>query len=773
MNKINKPKNEAVTDDKLLNEVEMSKSTENELRESEELFRSVFTTGAAGMVIISPTGKILQANPAFCHFIGYSEAELARLTIEEITHPESRDGTSVHYAEILTGQSQSLHYEKRYLRKDGQTVWGHVSVACAMNPERQPIYCIGMVQDITEPKHAEEALRKSEEKFSKVFHSTPDCLAITTLADGRFIEVNESFGRAFGYSREEIIGRTALELNIWDNPADRAGMIKVLQGSGNVRDFEVSFRDKAGKTLIGLYSAEFIEVKGEQYLLSLMSDITARKQAEEALRESEERFRHFYNDTPVMLHSIDRNGRLISVSNYWLAALGYDRSDVIGRQSTEFLTAASRRYAEEVALPEYFKTGFCKDVPYQIVTKTGEIIDVLLSATAERNDSGEIVRSLAVMTDVTERKHIEEALRESEEKFSKAFRATPTALAISTMSDGRYIEVNEAFVQTLGYRHEEIIGHTSLELNLWENPQDRDRYVQLLWEKGEACDLDVRFRAKSGETVVGLVSGEVIVLNGEKCLLSLVNDITGRKRVEEEVEVLNTNLAARAAELEIANEELEAYGYTVSHDLRKPLTAISGYSQVILELYGKNLDEQCKGYLQEILNGTVRMNHFIDTLLNFSRKTRGEVRRETVDLGEMAKAVIAELKRADPLRHVSCTIAEGMVANGDAKLLQVVLDNLLGNAWKYTANNAEALIECGVSECRGKPAYFVRDNGAGFDMASADRLFSPFQRLHAAEEFEGTGIGLATVQRIVQRHGGQVWAEGEIGKGATFYFTLG
>jgi PAS domain S-box-containing protein len=744
----------------------------------------------------------------------------------------------------------------------------------------------------------EESLRESEEKFSKVFHATPAILGVSTLAEGIFVDVNEAFERFFGYGREEVIGRSSHELAIWENPSDRTGVIKTLQESGKVRDLEANFRDRAGKPLVGIYSAEIIEIKGEQYLLSQVTDITARKRMEEALRKSEERFRHLYHDTPAMLHSIDQEGRLVSVSDYWLEVLGYERTEVIGRKSTEFLTVASRRYADEVVLPAFFKTGFCKDVPYQIVTKSGKILDVLLSATAELNDAGEIVRSLAVMTDVTERNRAEEALRESEEKFSGAFHATPTLLVISILADGRYVEVNEAFERLLGFSREEAIGRTSIELGIWENPADRSRYVQALREQGKVRDMEINLRSKTGDIIVGQFSGEIIEVGGETRLLTMVNDITARKRAEEalkaseeryrrivdtsqegilvvdaetrftyvnqrlvemlghdeaemlgrsyldfidqsrrgevaerlrrrkegvreqyeavflrsdggkmwgsvsatpimgvhgefcgsfamvsdvseqkrfkeEIEVLNTNLVARALALELANEELEAFGYTVSHDLRKPLTAISGYSQLILEQFGAGLNVDCRNYFQEIVNGAGRMNQLIDTLLDFSRLTRRELHRETVDLSAMAHAIIAEFSLADPQRRVSCTIAEGAVVNADAKLLRVVMDNLLGNAWKYTAKTEEAVIEFGVMEQRGETACFVRDNGVGFDMAHANRLFAVFQRLHSTSEFEGIGIGLATVQRIIQRHGGRVWAEAECGKGATFYFTLG
>jgi light-regulated signal transduction histidine kinase (bacteriophytochrome) len=254
--------------------------------------------------------------------------------------------------------------------------------------------------------------------------------------------------------------------------------------------------------------------------------------------------------------------------------------------------------------------------------------------------------------------------------------------------------------------------------------------------------------------------------------LAVMVDVTERKRAEEEIERLNTDLAARAAELEAANRELEAFNYTVAHDLRKPLTVVNGYCQAIRELCGNKLDEACKDYLREAYNGTWRMNRLIDALLNFSRLAHVETHPETVDLSAMAHEVAAELKLAESERRVTFRIADGVSADGDAALLRVVLDNLLGNAWKYNGTRDDVIIEFGITEVDGKPVYFVRDNGVGFDMADADKLFTPFQRLPGAEECGGFGIGLATVERIIRRHGGRVWAEGEPGKGATFYFTL-
>lgn len=235
---------------------------------------------------------------------------------------------------------------------------------------------------------------------------------------------------------------------------------------------------------------------------------------------------------------------------------------------------------------------------------------------------------------------------------------------------------------------------------------------------------------------------------------------------------LEQRVIERTSQLEAANKELEAFSYSVSHDLRAPLRGIDGFSQALLEDYSGQLDAQGKEYLERVRAGTQRMAQLIDDMLNLSRVTRGEMRRETVDLSDLALKIAAELQKTDPERKVDFVIAKRLSATGDARLLRIVLENLLTNAWKFTGKNPQAFIQIGVSQNNGPPVYFVRDDGAGFDMAYADKLFGVFQRLHGATDFKGTGIGLATVQRIIHRHGGRVWAEGKVGQGATFYFTL-
>lgn len=298
-------------------------------------------------------------------------------------------------------------------------------------------------------------------------------------------------------------------------------------------------------------------------------------------------------------------------------------------------------------------------------------------------------------------------------------------------------------------------------------------YQQVLTE-GLVLDYPLAIRHTSGKitdvlynaTVYKNEAGDVVGV------FAAARDVTERKKNEERILSLNRSLEHTANELSAINKELEAFSYSVSHDLSAPLRSIDGFSQAIVDDYGDILDENGKDYLQRIRKGSQRMAQLIDDMLKLSRITRGDMQRVTIDLSGMVQSIVSELQQQQPEREVRFRIAQEVVASADPRMLRMALDNLLGNAWKFTSKSPCAEIEFGVTEHEGALAYFVRDNGAGFDMTYASKLFGAFQRLHSTTEFPGTSIGLAIVQRIIRRHGGTVWAQAEVNKGATFYFTL-
>ena len=358
-------------------------------------------------------------------------------------------------------------------------------------------------------------------------------------------------------------------------------------------------------------------------------------------------------------------------------------------------------------------------------------------------------------------------------KLSRAVEENPCSIII-TDRQGIISYVNPVFTALTGYSSDEAIGRNPRILKSGQVPSETYEELWSTITAGRQWRGEFLNRKKNGElywesaSISPIVNDQGEITN----FVAVKEDITERKQVFEQIEILNTDLAARAAELEVVNQDLEAFSYTVSHDLRKPLTNINCFCQVIQELFGSSLAKECRDYVRDIYDETVRMDKLIDTILTFSRLNRNPLHPGPVNLSEIAAKVTARLSRAVPERQHEFRIAKGMVAVADYKLLQVVMENLLGNAWKYTGTREKAVIEFGATEADGETAYFVRDNGVGFDMADADKLFTPFERLHGAAEFEGHGIGLATVYRIIQRHGGRIWAEGKKGNGATFYFTL-
>ncbi|MDB6065944.1 MAG: multi-sensor signal transduction histidine kinase [Pedosphaera sp.] len=491
------------------------------------------------------------------------------------------------------------------------------------------------------------ALRRLSE-LETLYEQAPIGLCFTD-ADHRYVRINEELAILGGRSVSDHIGRT-----VWEMVPDLADKLRpmfenVLKTGKPMHAIEVHGTLPCSNSSERCWLASYHPVKDAKGVVlginTTMLEITERKRAEEALRRSEEKYRSLYKSTPVMMHSIDSECRLLSVSNYWLEHLGFTWEEVIARKSTDFLTPESRKLAQESVLPEYFKTGVCKDVPYQFVKKNGEVIDVLLSAIAERDCNGNLVRSLAVLVDVTAQKRAEEQIRQ------------------------------------------------------------------------HSRELERRVRERTAE--------------------------------------------------------LEAFCYSVSHDLRSPLRSIMSFTQILSDQHQLHFDEESREMVQYIIQSAQRMDRLIHDLLALSRLSHANMARQSVDLSAVVGKIVAGIRQSDPTRAVDFVVAPNLMAMGDKGLLQIALENLLNNAWKFTARCDHGRIEFGIElqpDC--KKTYFVRDNGAGFDMAYAGKLFGVFERLHNSAEFPGTGIGLAIVRRIIERHGGSVWATGAVNQGATFYFTL-
>ncbi len=464
-----------------------------------------------------------------------------------------------------------------------------------------------------------------------------------------------------------------------------------------------------------------------------------------------------------------------------------------GYSETELMQMTPVDFNQSVVTLETFKqfvqpliTGVQPSLTFQSVQRHKDGHDTPVEIFLQLvHPEGQAPSFVAMASDITARRQAEATLRESEQTLQLMLDAAHFGywnLNLVTHAANRSLRHDQIF----GY--EELLADWTYEKFLTHVHSDDRAQVNRLFQAGVAAktewDFECRITRRDGALHWIWAHGNVYTnAAGEPDrMVGMVSDITERKQAEEEIRQLNVNLEQRVLErtndLAVANQELEAFSYSVSHDLRAPLRAMDGFSQALLEDYADKLDDQGKDYLQRVRNATQRMGQLIDDMLTLSRVTRTAMRRETIDLGALAAAVIAELQRSEPERKVDWRIEPDLIAQGDAGLLRIVLVNLLGNAWKFTGKTANAKIEFGAASvpdagnAEGMTAFFVRDNGAGYDMAYADTLFGAFQRLHPVSDFPGTGIGLTLVQRILHRHGGRVWAEGAVGQGATFYFTL-
>jgi len=403
-----------------------------------------------------------------------------------------------------------------------------------------------------------------------------------------------------------------------------------------------------------------------------------------------------------------------------------------------------------------------------LVQRSGSETPIDSSGATMVNKDGSFGGIVLSFRDVSERIRAERALRDSEEKFRSIFEQAAVGIGMVGFHDARWMEVNDTFSRMVGYTPEELqrtpwpqITHPDdLELDLIS-------FQKMAAGKLESYSLEKRFIHKEGHHVwakltLSLVRNSTGQPDYE---IAIIENISERKKAEKA-------LQQRTEELLSVNRELESFSYSVSHDLRAPLRAIIGFSSLLRNHTGQ-LDGKANGYLQRITTGAEKMNVLIDDMLRLSRISRQELDTQEIDLRSLAKTVAKELELQYPERHVEMHIANDLKAKGDEQLIKIALTNLLGNAWKYTAKNAVARVEFDSFQKNNEKIFFIRDNGAGFSAKLADRMFKPFQRLHSESEFSGTGIGLPIAQRVINRHGGEIWAEGDTGKGAIFYFTLG
>lgn len=749
--------------------------SERALRASDQRFRSMFLGAATGIALTDPEGRFIEANAAYCQMLGYTQEELQQKTIGAVTHPDDWSKNSAELQQLFQGARESFITEKRYVAKDGRVIFVLISVSVLRSPEGVINGIVGIAEDVTAQKAALDQLRDARnllDMASRVslmgawsvdvdrpdarVHLSDKASAIHGLPAGAMLTTEEAIG-FYVPEHAAAIRQIFDDCAVQGMPFDAE--LQIINKAGSsvwVRSIGEAVRDASGR---------IVRVQGA------LQDISVRKQKEQESAALEARLSQTLNTISDGFATIDRDWRFTFVNSQAEVILRRSRRELLGKtfeeafpiiEGTSFVSHYRKAAREHSAVhfEEYY-------LPLGIWLN----LSVYPSATG-----------LAIyFRDVTSQRAAKEQLQLLETAVSRLNDIVLITEAEPIDEPGpRIVFVNEAFEQRTGYSREEVMGKSP---RILQGPKtqraelDRIRSALARWQPVRAELINY---TKAGKEF--WIELDIVPIANESGWfthwVSVERDITERKRVQGEILKLNADLESRVqvrtVELEAANRALEAFSYSVSHDLRAPLNTVNGFAQLLLKSNQSKLDDKGKHYLSRIRAGAQQMGELIDGLLSLAKLSREPLRLDAVDLSALARRLERECREHEPGRRVQVHIQDNLQVTADAVLLGVIMQNLFGNAWKYTARKVDARIEVGQIDGRtGGPVYFVKDNGAGFDMAHATRLFHVFQRLHSADEFAGIGVGLANVKRVVDRYGGQVWAESKIGEGATFYFTLG
>jgi PAS domain S-box-containing protein len=631
-----------------------------------------------------------------------------------------------------------------------------------------------LTSEVSERQQIEDKLRTSLKDVTDL-RTALDEHAIVAITDprGRITFVNDKFCAISKYSREELLGQDHRIINSGEHSKAFFTDLWTTIVGGRVWHGEIKNRAKDGSFYwVDTTIVPFLDDQGSprQYV-AIRADITDRKLA----GESAARLAAIVESSEDAIIGKDLNGTVSTWNKSAEKIFGYTAVEMIGGPITRLIPPDLRHEEERVL--NMIKQGRTTD-HFQTVrlAKDGRLVDIGMTVSPIKDAAGHIIGASKVARDITGTLRTETALDASELRYRRLFESAKDGILILDAETGMVVDVNPFLITTLGFSREEFLGKAIWDLgffkDIWANAE---KFAELK-EKEYLRYEHLPLRTVDGQSLEVEFVSNVYRVNGSKVIQCNIRDVTARRRAEDALLQLNESLEQRVSErttqLEAANKELDAFSYSVSHDLRAPLRAVDGFSQAMLEDYGTQLPEEGQRYLRTIREGTHRMGALIDDLLTFSRLSRLPLTKRQVDAGELVRSAIGELDSLREGRQIEVRVGDLPACQGDPALLKQVWLNLLSNAFKYTRRCHPAVIEVGCAKEADENVYFVRDNGTGFDMRYADKLFGVFQRLHRAEEFEGTGVGLAIVHRIIHRHGGRVWAEAAVDRGATFHFTL-
>jgi PAS domain S-box-containing protein len=741
------------------------------LHESEELFRRLFENMLNGFAYC----KMLYDNERPSDFIYLSvnkafelQTGLKNVTGKKVTEviPGIQDSDPellARYGRVaLTGIPEVFE-----IFVESMKMWFSISL---YSPQKE--YFVAVFDVITDRKQTEENLHETNEYLSNLFNyaNAPIIVWDTSLS---IIQFNHAFEHLSGYFEEEVLGKK-IDILFPENKIELSlDLIKSAVSGERWETVEIEIQNKEGDTRIVLWnSANILDKDGKNVVATIAqgNDITDRKRAEEALRESEDKFRYVF-DHSVIAKSITHPGGEIHVNKAFSDMLGYSHKEL---EKTRWQDIS---HPDDIKLTEVIirsliagEKEFARFIK-RYIHKNGSVIWTDIGTSLRRDADGKPLYFMTAVIDITERKIAEEALRLKNLVFDSSIAAN----SISDIS-GLITEANDAFLGLWGYPDRKMVIGKPIS-GFIKNKEEADEIVTALQSSGE---WEGDYTAIRMDGSVFIAHGLATTVKDEADRIigyqSAVIDVTERKNQEEEIRTLNEELelkvSQRTAQLEAANKELEAFCYSVSHDLRAPLRSIHSFTNILIEDYKDLLDSEGKRLFGIVTSSAAQMGELIDDLLNFSRTGRSTMNNTILDMKLLAKTAFGDLTGNQEKKRITIKIGELHKISGDPVLIMQVWNNLISNAIKYSSKAVHSEIQISSKRLGDMIIYSIRDNGVGFEMQFVHKLFGIFQRLHTEKEFEGNGVGLAIVQRIILRHGGKVWAEGEVGKGATFCFSL-
>jgi len=754
------------------------KQAENILRTSQEQLRSLIKEAPISIAMFDRNMCYIATSQRWVADYGRGYPDLIGHSHYEV-HPDLPDVWNEAHQKGLAGETIK-NDDDLWIQNDGTKYWLRWAIVPWHDTEGEIGGIIISAEDITERKHTEEELRKSEERYRYLFQNNPYPMWIYDRKTLAFRDVNGAAITKYGYSYQEFLNMTIVDIR---PPQEVERLMKNLAQPRQPLEQSDGWRHrlKDGTIIHVEITSHTIEVDGHESALVLAQDVTARKQAEAQLERNNYILNEILESIQDDFYVLDRDWNFVYASRLFTSKIGKEPKDFIGKSIWEMFPKH---------LGTVFEENFRGAMEKRQVRRFeigGKYTSAWYRMTAFPSADGITVLG----TDITERKQIQDALQKAHDELEVKVQERTAALSqanallqalMDYMPDHiyfkdlqcRFIRNSQSQASLLGLSDPaQVVGKT--DFDFFPHAAKAFAEEQEVMRSGKSLvDFEEWVVWPDGrETWVSTTKVPLRSSNGETIgIFGISRDITERKRSEQAIQQLNSNLEKQAAQLQVANKELEAFSYSVSHDLRAPLRAIDGYTRILVEDYEAILDEEGKRVCGIISAEARRMGQLIDDLLAFSRLGRKEIYSSNIDMKAMVVSVLNDLIKEEDRERIDFKIARLPLVKADSSLIRQVWINLLSNAVKFTSKKDRAAIEVGSKSTEDELIYYVHDTGAGFDMEYANKLFGVFQRLHSESEFEGTGVGLAIVQRIVRRHGGRVWAEGEVDKGATFYFAL-